>query len=90
MSYTLELYIYNADRAYLEPINGSSHYDAGCTVDQYLEALPQDERWSATLYWGSEVLVKYESNAERNANFAEHICIHALDPTAAELASIPF
>lgn len=90
MAYTLELYIYNADRVYLEPINGSSHYDASCVVDQYLEALPQDERWSATLYCGSEALVKYESNAERDANFSEHSCIHALDPSAEELAAIPF
>lgn len=90
MTYTLELYIYNTDRVYLEPINGSSHYDAGCAVDQYLEDLPQDERWSATLYCGNEAVLKYESNVERDADLTEHSCIHALDPSAEELAAIPF
>lgn len=90
MTYTLELYIYNTDHVYLEPINSSSHYDAVCVVDQYLEALPQDERWSATLYCDNEAVLKYESSAERNADLAEHSCIHALDPSVEELAAIPF
>lgn len=90
MSYTLELYIIATDQSYIEPINGSSHYDASNTVDQYLADLPQDERWSATLYCGSEALVTYSSNAEREASLLQHSCIHALDPSAEELAAIPF